>query len=101
MTMIKDPAALLVEVGAEAFPNAMQGCLDSATALLEPPAETPPPHEESPPPPEDARAVRRDAWGCSPRIRSHFGSVFYRVGKRAAGRLLDGREWNELPGEGE
>jgi hypothetical protein len=24
-------------------------------------------------------------------------SVVYRVGKHAAGRLLDGREWNEFP----
>ncbi len=28
-------------------------------------------------------------------------AVMVRVGKRAAGRLLDGREWNELPGEDE
>ena len=27
---------------------------------------------------------------------SGHGTVF-RVGKRAAGRLLDGREWNEMP----
>lgn len=25
------------------------------------------------------------------------GCAFYRVGKKAAGRLLDGREWNEMP----
>ncbi len=27
------------------------------------------------------------------------GSVFYRIGKTSAGRLLDGREWNEYPEE--
>lgn len=27
------------------------------------------------------------------------GKEFARVGKKAAGRLLDGREWNEVPGE--
>jgi protein gp37 len=26
------------------------------------------------------------------------GQQYYRVGKKAAGRLLDGREWNEFPG---
>jgi protein gp37 len=30
--------------------------------------------------------------GTSPR-----GQAMYRVGKKAAGRLLDGREWNEMP----
>jgi len=29
----------------------------------------------------------------------HFGTVFYRVGKKAAGKLLDGREWIEMPKE--
>lgn len=35
-----------------------------------------------------------------PRQINLFGgaSVMERVGKRAAGRLLDGREWNEMPG---
>ena len=27
------------------------------------------------------------------------GTISYRVGKKAAGRLLDGREWNEMPEE--
>jgi protein gp37 len=37
----------------------------------------------------------------SKEVRSRAdGSLFFRVGKRSAGRLLDGREWNEYPGEG-
>jgi protein gp37 len=39
------------------------------------------------------------------RIKSypHWGSpdgkdIIYRVGKKAAGRLLDGREWNQMTG---
>jgi len=31
-----------------------------------------------------------------PALEAH-GRMFIRVGKKAAGRLLDGREWNELP----
>jgi protein gp37 len=32
------------------------------------------------------------------RRESHVGGqTYYRVGKKAAGRLLDGREWNEVP----
>jgi protein gp37 len=30
-------------------------------------------------------------------VTSGPGAVMYRVGKRRAGRLLDGREWNEMP----
>jgi len=29
--------------------------------------------------------------------RVHDGTYMLRVGKRAAGRHLDGREWNEVP----
>jgi len=38
----KDPAALLVAVGAEAFPDRFQACLDAAEPLKEPPADEPP-----------------------------------------------------------
>lgn len=31
------------------------------------------------------------------RATEEHGEVFYRVGKKAAGRLLDGRAWNEFP----
>jgi len=46
-------------------------------------------------------------WGFDPRTISAKGSSFHhfddgtivqRYGKKAAGRLLDGREWNEFPG---
>ncbi len=30
-----------------------------------------------------------------------FGTIMHKVGKRAAGRLLDGREWSEFPGGGQ
>ena len=33
----------------------------------------------------------------APRVYHDDGSWGYRVGKKAAGRLLDGREWNEYP----
>jgi protein gp37 len=33
-------------------------------------------------------------------IDGHGGMTFFRVGKKAAGRLLDGREWNEMPKAG-
>jgi protein gp37 len=37
-------------------------------------------------------------WGeWLPRLEGSGAEVFYRVGKKAAGRLLDGREWNEVP----
>ena len=40
-----------------------------------------------------------EAFGGKPAPRFVFddGSWSYRVGKKAAGRLLDGREWNEFP----
>jgi len=31
------------------------------------------------------------------RARTVDGVEFLRVGKKAAGRLLDGREWNQMP----
>ena len=42
-------------------------------------------------------------WGCSAESEGYKTYNFsddtemYRVGKKAAGRLLDGREWNEYP----
>lgn len=33
-------------------------------------------------------------WG---QWRQHAGKTFIEVGKKAAGRLLDGREWNQVP----
>lgn len=35
----------------------------------------------------------------SPRMQRLDGAELLRVGKKRAGRLLDGREWNEIPGE--
>jgi protein gp37 len=32
-----------------------------------------------------------------PTLWNASDALFYRVGKKAAGRLLDGREWNEMP----
>jgi protein gp37 len=37
--------------------------------------------------------AKRSHW----RIHTNGGFDYYRVGKGAAGRLLDGREWNEFP----
>lgn len=36
-------------------------------------------------------------WELRDDPQAETGKAFYRVGKRAAGRLLDGREWNEFP----
>jgi len=42
--------------------------------------------------------VPPSGWKPCGRGRGEDGSVMmYRVGRRAAGRLLDGREWNEVP----
>jgi protein gp37 len=38
------------------------------------------------------------AWNGRTGEDSESGDVYvYRIGKKAAGRLLDGREWNEFP----
>ena len=42
-------------------------------------------------------------WGEYQPLRQGLASgngrvVYHKVGKKAAGRLLDGREWNEYPG---
>lgn len=39
-----------------------------------------------------------DGFGVDLRWNSHV--IFHKVGKKEAGRMLDGREWNDLPGEG-
>jgi protein gp37 len=41
----------------------------------------------------DGRLIADDAWHWAPRGSWAMESV----GKKAAGRLLDGREWNEYP----
>lgn len=42
-----------------------------------------------------------EAFGGTPAPRVYYDSQRwgYRIGKKAAGRLLDGREWNEYPGQ--
>lgn len=36
-------------------------------------------------------------WNGRNEIEPDHEAIMIRVGKKAAGRLLDGREWNELP----
>ena len=46
----------------------------------------------------EACAPDDEIWaGHPPNLRHEHGTYFIRVGKRAAGRLLDGVEWNEMP----
>lgn len=50
------------------------------------------------------RYVTTDEWGA--RLQGHTFTghstyLVYRVGKKAAGRLLDGRTWDQMPVEGE
>lgn len=41
--------------------------------------------------------ARRAEFYCDNVIQQSDGTVFAKVGKKSAGRLLDGREWNEFP----
>jgi protein gp37 len=43
------------------------------------------------------RAIQYDGGDGYQRIDGYPGYLTFRVGKKAAGRLLDGREWNEVP----
>lgn len=45
---------------------------------------------------EYAESIPFDGYSACRHVYAH-DTAFYRVGKKAAGRLLDGREWNELP----
>lgn len=45
---------------------------------------------------EYVESIPSDENSAKSHIYAH-GTSFYRVGKKAAGRLLDGREWNEAP----
>ena len=40
----------------------------------------------------------RSSGPCIGRCVNLDGTLMVRVGKKAAGRILDGREWNEWPG---
>lgn len=59
--------------------------------------------EWAPPEAMDGTTAYADAAGkftlrcLDPEIADHFSHVVSRVGKKRAGRLLDGREWNEVP----
>jgi len=47
------------------------------------------------------RYVTTDLWGqrlTAHTFTGHATDLVYRVGKKAAGRLLDGRTWDEVPG---
>ncbi|HEY8684217.1 MAG TPA: DUF5131 family protein [Chloroflexota bacterium] len=48
----------------------------------------------------DRRFVFPSPYGGSEEQDSGSGQQVFRVGKRLAGRLLDGREWNQFPETG-